>query len=381
MVLLKSILAYASLASAAAVPIVPSVNFAGEKGRFSVNLKYNENFQRGARVPSLGARDDGSGTTPAYNSKSRPDAEYYAELLVGTPSQTLNLLFDTGSSDLWLFGADAQGDIDPGQAQWNHSESSTATLVKNGKWDIGYLDGSGAKGTIYKDTVSIAGATVANQGVESATEVSPIEDGSSILGVPLSGIIGFGFDSLNSASPQQKTLFSNLMPHLDEPVFTVDLKHNADGTFGFGFVDDSRYTGNLSYTEVDSSQGFWNITATGYQIGDGDFVSLEYSGIVDTGNSAFDVPTKAYNAWKKKVPAGDITARTVLPDFSFGIGDAIITVPGAHLKKKDSDGSYSLTLTDAGDSAPTFGSPAMTGAYVVFENGDDGPRMGWANSA
>lgn len=190
MVLVKFILAYASLANAAAVPAAPSINFVGEEGRFSVNLNHNENFQRSssARVPGVVTRDDGGSSTPALNSKVRPDAEYYAELLVGTPSQALNLLFDTGSSDLWLFGADAEGDIDPGQAQWNHSASSTATLVKNGKLDIEYLDGSGAKGTIYRDTVSIAGVIVDKQGVESATEVSPIKGGASILGVPISGI-------------------------------------------------------------------------------------------------------------------------------------------------------------------------------------------------
>lgn len=382
MVLLKSILAYASLASAVAVPASPLVNFAGENGRFSVNLKYNENFQRSPRVASVAGRDDGSGTTPAHDSKSRPDGEYYAEILVGTPPQKLNLLFDTGSSDLWLFGADVSGTVDPGQAKWNHTASSTAQLVKNGKWSIRYQDGSGGKGTIYKDTVSIAGASISNQGVEYATNVYAQGNGENILGVPVSGIVGFGFDSINTASPKQKTLFSNLKPHLDQPIFTVDIKHQADGTFGFGFIDSSKYTGNITYTDVDNSGGFWSITSTGYQIGDGDFVPLTYSGIVDTGGSGFDVPTAAYNAWKAQVPSGAITANTVLPDFSFGIGNSIIRVPGANLKEKSSNGGYRLTISDGGDDASGFfGSPSLTGAYVVFEDGDNGPRLGWATSA
>ncbi|OAR02010.1 hypothetical protein LLEC1_02321 [Akanthomyces lecanii] len=311
MVFLKSVLAYAALISAAAVPTAPSVSFAGEKGRFSVNLKYNEDFQRNASEPSVVARGYGSGTAVAYNCKAHPDAEYYAELL---------------------------------------------------------------------DRVSIAGASVDSQGIEYATDVYALRDGGGILGAPISGIVGFGFDSNNRASPQQKTLFSNLKPHLDEPVFTVDLRHKTDGTFGFGFVDHSKYTGALTYTAVDSSRGFWAITATGYQIGDDNFVPFKFSGIVDTGGSMFRVPTAAYRAWKRKVPAA-ITRKTVLPDFSFGIGDAVITVPGSHLIQITADGTYSFSITDAGNGPVLFGSPAMTGAYVVFEDGDDGPRMGWAKSA
>ncbi|EGX90137.1 endothiapepsin precursor [Cordyceps militaris CM01] len=381
MVHLKSILACAALASAAAVP-APLGSFAGEKGRFTVAVKYNEHFQRGgggARVPSVAGRDDGGSTTPAYNSKARPDAEYYAEVLIGTPPQTINLLFDTGSSDLWLFGADVRGEVSSGQTKWNHTASSTATLVSDGNWSIRYMDGSGAKGTIYQDTVSIAGAAVSGQGVEYATDVYLQKSGESILGVPVSGIVGFGFDSLNAAAPQQKTLFSQLKPHLDQPVFTVNLQHQADGTFGFGFVDADQYTGELAYTDVDARDGFWSMTSTGYQIGDDDFVALEYSGVVDTGGSAFVVPTSAYNAWREQVPSGDITEDTELPDFSFGVGNATIRVPGANLKEKNDKGGYSVTIYNGGDEA-TFGSPSMTAAYVVFEDGDKGPRLGWAAS-
>ncbi|KAM3485148.1 hypothetical protein MY8738_001616 [Beauveria namnaoensis] len=375
MVGLKSVLAYTSLASAAVVP-APLVNFAGETGRFTVDLKYNENFQRGPRLPAIAARQ----TTPAHDSKTRPDGEYYAEVLVGTPPQKINLLFDTGSSDLWLFGADVSGEVDNGQAKWNHTSSSTAKLVQGGKWSIGYGDGSGAKGTIYKDTVSIAGASITGQGVEYATTVYPQYSGDNILGVPVSGIVGFGFDNINTASPKQKTLFSNLKPHLDQPVFTVDIKHRADGTFGFGFIDDSKYTGDITYTDVDSSRGFWTITSTGYQIGDDEFVETEYSGIVDTGGSSFEVPSAAYEAWRSKFPAGAITAQTVLPDFTFGIEGARIRVPGNNLKEKKSDGTYGLNIYDGGANSAFFGSPSLTGAYVVFEDGDNGPRLGWATS-
>lgn len=371
---LTSFLAYASLASAIALPS-PMIH---GPGQFTVDVKFNPDFKKTATAAAgaLLARDNGN--TTAHDSPSRVDAEYYVELLVGTPPQKMNLLFDTGSSDLWLFGADAQGSIDPGQAKWNHTASSTAKLVPKGSWSISYGDGSGGKGTIYKDTVSVGGISVSSQGVEYATNVYPMGNGGNILGVPVSGIVGFGFDNINTAKPKQNTLFTNMKSHLDQPLFTVDLQHKADGTFGFGFIDDSKYTGTIAYADVDSSGGFWTWTSSGYAVGDGDFVNESFSGFTDTGNSGFSVPDGLYQAYQNALPS-TVDCDTVLPDLYFGVGDSKIKVAGEHLKEKDDSGNCYVNLSSGGSSAG-FGSPSMAGAFVVFENGPNGPRIGWANN-
>lgn len=371
---LTSLLAYASLASAIALPS-PQIH---GPGQFTVDVKYNSDFKKSAIQSSAGLVARDNGTTTAHDSKSRVDAEYYVELLVGTPPQKLNLLFDTGSSDLWLFGADATGSIEKGQARWNHTASSSAKSIPKSSWSIHYGDGSGAKGTVYSDTVSIGGVSAAGQGVEYASSVSPMNNGGDILGVPVSGIVGFGFDNINTAKPKQKTLFSNIKSHLDKPLFTVDLQHQADGTFGFGFIDDSKYTGSIAYADVDSSGGFWTWTSSGYAVGDGDFVNESFTGFTDTGNSGFSVPEGLYNAYQNALPS-TVDCDTVLPDLYFGVGDSKIKVAGEHLKEKNDDGSCYVNLSDGGSSA-AFGSPAMAGAFVVFENGSNGPRIGWANN-
>lgn len=374
---LGSLLTYASLASALVVPS-PAASFHGP-GRFNVDVKYNHNFVQSPHdaVHRLIARDSGNAT--AHDSASRPDAEYYVEMLVGTPGQNMNLLFDTGSSDLWLFGTEVSGSVDPGQARWNESASSTATLVQNGTWDISYADGSGASGTIYKDTISLAGISVNNQGVEYATNVSAMRSGGNILGPPTSGIVGFGFDSGNTASPAQNTVFSNMKASLDSALFTVDLKHRADGTFGFGYIDNSAYTGSIAYTDVNNTGAYWGMTASGYSVGNGTKVSTNMTGIADTGGSGMAVPSAPYKAYKKAI-GGDVTCDTVMPDFYFYIGDSKIKVAGEHLKTNDGNGTCGLFLSNGGSGA-LFGSAAMAGAYVVFDAGDNGPRIGWANSA
>lgn len=367
-----SLLACASLASALAVPSPVSVH---GKGRFTVEAKYNPNFKQTAHhaVSRLEARDRGNAT--AVNSASRPNGEFYLETTIGTPAQTFNLLFDTGSSDLWVFGTEVNGSVNADQTRYNATASTTATLVANGTWELSYQDKSGASGTVYKDTFSVGGITVNSQGIEYADTVKPMKNGGNILGSPVSGIAGFGFDNLNSADPLQKTPFSNFKASLDSPLFTVDLKHQANGTFGFGYIDDTKYTGNITYTNVDSSKGYWTMTSPAYSIGNGTKQEYNMTGIADTGGSGMAVPTTVYNDYVAAINE-TVTCKTVMPDFYFYVGDSKIKVPGEYLKTKECD----LFLSD-GKSKALFGSAAMVGAYVVFENGDNGPRIGWANSA
>lgn len=67
----------------------------------------------------------------------------------------------------------------------------------------------------------------------------------------------------------QTTFFDTVKSSLDKPLFAVTLKHQAPGSYDFGFIDVQKYTGQIAYTPVDSSQGFWSFTASGYSVGGG----------------------------------------------------------------------------------------------------------------
>lgn len=150
-------------------------------------------------------------------------------------------------------------------------------------WRISYGDGSSASGDVYKDTVTVGSVTAQSQAVEAASQISqqftqdPNND----------GLLGLAFSSINTGmvatkdkkkgflltrtpvKPQaQTTFFDTVKEDLDSPLFAVTLKHGAPGSYDFGFVDQSKYTGSLTYADVDNSQGFWMFTASGYAIGD-----------------------------------------------------------------------------------------------------------------
>lgn len=59
----------------------------------------------------------------------------------------------------------------------------------------------------------------------------------------------------------------------------MTLKYHAPGTYDFGYIDNSKFQGELTYTDVDSSQGFWMFTADGYGVGNGAPNSNSISGI------------------------------------------------------------------------------------------------------
>jgi aspergillopepsin I len=60
----------------------------------------------------------------------------------------------------------------------------------------------------------------------------------------------------------QTTWFDTVKSQLDAPLFAVTLKHQAPGSYDFGFIDQSKFKGDLAYTRIDSSEGFWMFPAT-----------------------------------------------------------------------------------------------------------------------
>lgn len=310
---------------------------------------------------SLLKRDSGSETTTPIDSF---DDAYVTPVSIGTPAQVLNLDFDTGSSDLWVFSSlTASADVD-GQDVYTPGDSSTAELLSGETWDISYGDGSTSSGVVYSDTVTIGGVTVTAQAVYVnllATIVLRAESSSCIMDADscspyseaaetvsssftseeaIDGLLGLGFNSLNTVSPTAaKTFWYNAADDLDEPVFSSNLVHNAAGTYDFGFIDDTAFDGDLTYTAVSKLPGYWKFTSTGYGIGD-DFVDTSITGIADTGTTLIYVPAAVVKAYYAQVSSATnslllggyiFDCDEDLPDFQIGIEDTVITVPGDYI--------------------------------------------------
>ena len=238
---------------------VANANFTGPvPGALQVarmHSKYNKNGVP-AHIAAAAAAAAGSvSATPADNY----DSEYLSPVKIG--SQTFQLDFDTGSSDLWVLGAGTAG-----SGHTTYSPGSTSKKVSGETWDISYGDGSSASGDVYTDTVNIGGTTVTGQNVERATRAS-----SAFTSGANDGLVGLAFDSINTCSPRQCTTFvtNAINQGLPQPLFTASLKYHKAGTYDFGKIDSSKYTGSIAYTSVSTSNGFWQFTPSSYSIGSG----------------------------------------------------------------------------------------------------------------
>lgn len=140
------------------------------------------------------------------------DAAYISPVAIGSPGQQLNLDFDTGSSDFWMFNDRLGTGATAGHRIFNSSQSTTFRNTSGLSWRITYGDGSGAAGVVGKDTVNIGGATVTSQAIELATAVSR----SFIADIGSDGLVGLGFKKLNRGTDRNgfpSSLFSAYQPY------------------------------------------------------------------------------------------------------------------------------------------------------------------------
>lgn len=359
MVATKTFLIAASALGAMAIPILPPLNvspgidlkngpgrFGQRKGGNDFNVKaipnptYKPNGKRALHkvlskynldIPQ-GLRDivrRGDGTVEAK--PGQYDIQYVCPVTIGG-SQKLNLNFDTGSADLWVFS-----NLMPKAQQSGHEvykPGSSAEQIKGATWKIQYGDGSSASGTVVKDSVAIGKTVVKNQAVELAKTVSDSFSSDSFS----DGLVGLAFGSINTVEPeQQKTFFENAMEGLSKAVLTADLRHQEAGSYDFGTIDSKKFTGEIQYTAIDSSKGFWEFDANSYSIGNSTRKD-KATAIADTGTTLLLMSNKITKEYYANVKGAKLDEQqggytmpcdAQLPDITIAVGDKKATVPGS----------------------------------------------------
>jgi hypothetical protein len=281
----------------------------------------------------------GAGKTGLVTATPEPgDVEYLSPVKIG--GQTINLDFDSGSSDLWVFNTNLPAAQSTGHTLYDSSKSTSFKALSGSTWQISYGDGSGAAGTVGTDTVDIGGATVTEQAVELATAVSQ----SFVADTGNNGLVGLAFSKLNTIKPAaQKTFFDNVSPSLAEPVFTADLRKNAVGAYEFGTIDKSKFVGEMAWVPVNTTQGFWQFASNEFAVGDGapQKSGANIQAIADTGTTLILATPAVVNAYYSQVQ-GAVNNATVggvtvpcnaqLPDLKLAVGDShMATVNGSFI--------------------------------------------------
>lgn len=286
----------------------------------------------------------------------------------------------------WVFSSELPANEQTGHNIYNPAKSQTSAVDTGETWTISYGDGSSASGNVYTDVVNVGGTSVTGQAVELAKTIS-----SQFAQDQSDGLLGLGFSSINTVTPnQQQTFFANAESSLESPLFTANLKKGAPGSYNFGYIDSSEYTGDIAYTAVDNSQGFWGFTSSGYTVGSGSAVTESIPAIADTGTSLLLLPDDVVSAYYAQV-SGSSNSQTdggyifdctaALPDLTLQIEGYSAVVPGSYMNYAPASASGSCfggLQSNAGIGQSIFGDVFLKAQFVVFDDASGGPRLGFA---
>jgi len=244
------------------------------------------------------------------------NTQYYGECDVGTPPQVFRVIFDTGSSNLWVPSVSCRSLDCLLHKKYDHSKSST--YVANGTaFKIEYGSGS-VGGILSQDVVTVGGLAVQNQVFAEVTQ----ESGVSFLFGKLDGILGMGWPkiSVDGVAPVfQNMIAQSLIP---QPLFSVFLSKTSGSETSaliLGGTDSSLYSGNINYTPL-SNETYWMIGLGDIQTSGKSFCSGGCHAIVDTGTSLIVGPSTEVSELLKYVSVEkDCSNINSLPDVSFTI--------------------------------------------------------------
>jgi len=315
------------------------------------------------------------------------DAQYFGTISVGTPPQELRVVYDTGSSNLWV--NKQSGLFSPHK---HYDDTKSSTYVKNGtKFNIRY--GSGPVSGYYsRDTMHLGDIDVSNYLFAEVDNTKGL--GPAWLVGHFDGICGMGWDdiSVDGVETPLRALVNS--KKLESNVFAFYLgSGGAKGELVLGGVDSAHYTGDFSNVPVIATAGdkfgYWALKMDDAKIG-GKSITTVRKAIVDSGTSLLAVPTSDIKAiaaavGAKPVPLSGgkeytVDCNTAAPDIEFDIGGKPYT-----LKKEDyvinEQGQCLLGFTGLDVPAPAgplyiLGDVFMRAYYVKFDV--DNKQLGFA---
>ncbi|KAM9319226.1 gastricsin-like [Gastrophryne carolinensis] len=212
------------------------------------------------------------------------DTYYYGQISIGTPPQNFLVLFDTGSSNLWVPSASCQSQACSNHDMFNPSQSSTYS--SNGQqFSMSYGSGS-VSGVFGYDTVTVAGLTITNQEVGLTYQ----EYGSSFYYSKFDGIFGMAYPAMSAGgatTAMQGMLQQNLLTY---PIFSVYMSSQS-GQIIFGGVDNNLYSGQIQWAPV-TQEVYWQIGIDAFSVNGQatGWCSQGCQAIVDTGTSPLTIP-------------------------------------------------------------------------------------------
>ncbi|KAK6470492.1 pepsin A-like [Huso huso] len=287
------------------------------------------------------------------------DLSYFGVISIGTPPQSFKVIFDTGSSNLWVPSVYCKSQPCTNHKTFDPSKSFTFRSTSR---TVAIQYGTGAMtGILGYDTVTI-GSIVDKSQVFGLSETEP---GSFLYYVAFDGILGLAYPSISSSGATP--VFDNIMNQglVSQDLFSFYLSRDsqAGSVVTFGGIDPSYYTGNINWIPV-TSQTYWEITMDNITVS-GNVVACSSGcrAIVDTGTSLYTV--NCNNAKS-------------MPEVTFNINGVPFTLPSTAYVFQRTSGCSSGFGQDYND-LWILGDVFIRIYYSIFDRGNN--RVGLAQAA
>ncbi|XP_024430173.2 pepsin A [Desmodus rotundus] len=308
------------------------------------------------------------------------DTEYFGTISIGTPPQEFTVIFDTGSSNLWVPSVYCSSPACSNHNRFNPQQSSTYRATSQ-KVSVSYGTGS-MTGILGYDTVQVADISDTNQ----IFGLSKTEPSSFLYYAPFDGILGLAYPSI--ASSGATPVFDNMWDQglISQDLFSVYLSSNdqSGSVVMFGGIDSSYYTGNLNWVPL-SSETYWQITVDSITMnGEAIACSGGCQAIVDTGTSLLTGPTNAIANIQGYIGASQASngqmvvscsAINNLPNIVFTInGIQYPLSPSAYILQMQQDcisGFQAMELPTASGDLWILGDIFIRQYFTVFDRGNN----------
>eukprot|EP00252_Welwitschia_mirabilis_P005908 TRINITY_DN164_c0_g1_i3.p1 TRINITY_DN164_c0_g1~~TRINITY_DN164_c0_g1_i3.p1 ORF type:complete len:511 (-),score=57.31 TRINITY_DN164_c0_g1_i3:684-2216(-) len=276
-------------------------------------------------------KDDGS--VDYVDLKNYLDAQYYGEIGIGTPAQNFTVIFDTGSSNLWVPSSRCYLSF---ACYFHHryKSSKSSTYKSNGKsCSIRYGSGS-ISGYLSQDDVTVGDLVVKDQVFVEATS----EPSLTFLFAKFDGILGLGFQEI--AVDDVVPVWYNMMDQdlVKKKVFSFWLNRDPEAETGgelvFGGVDKSHFKGKHTYASV-TKKGYWQINMGDVLVNNQTtgFCSGGCAAIVDSGTSLLAGPTGIITEINQAIGASGIISqecKTVVSEYGELILELLLAQTSPH---------------------------------------------------
>jgi len=245
------------------------------------------------------------------------DTIFYGDIEVGSPSKAFTVVFDTGSSNLWIPSVNCTSSACSNKTKYNSSESST---FQNDGRAIIIPYGSGlVYGKVGIDVVNFGGLEVQNVSFGMMNSLSKI-----FGEINFDGLLGMGFDAISV--DKLPTVFELMVQQglIEDSIYSFFLTKdpNKEGSeLILGGIDPKHNATEFKFYDL-LQANYFIIAMSDAGVGNDSFARGSMKAIIDTGTSLIVGPLNVVNKIRALFPKNlDCSNVRQYPNLYFSFGE------------------------------------------------------------